>query len=122
MCPACLDSLLSLCRTLPPPILRKHVWGFVILPQSIPPGSDPVAIQIMEKKIRGFRRANRIAFPLILDRSRLLSGASRQGTTLLLLEVQPPSASLFPLPLSRRDLIRIVDLWSPHDDALYIMK
>ncbi len=118
MCPACLDSLLSLCLALPPPILRQNVWGFVVLPQSIPHGSDPVAIQIMEKKIRGFRRANRIAFPLILDRSRLLSSPGRQGTALLLLEAQPPSASLFPLPLSRRDLIRIVDLWSPPDDAL----
>jgi hypothetical protein len=110
MCPACLDSLLSLCRLLPNHFLRERACGIVVLPHSYS-GS----VKIMEQKIRGFKKANRIAFPLFLDRDHIFRSLSGEGTSVVLFHPNAGSILKISFPLNASDTARLLKIWIPED-------
>ncbi len=125
MCPACLDSLLNLCRLLPHHILRERACGIVVFPLGSKEGSsrsDSAAhsrsVKIMEQKIRGFRRANRIPFPLLLDRNNIFRSLAGDGTTVVLLDPIQGSILKISFPLSAADAERLLKIWLPEENRL----
>jgi len=120
MCPACLDSLLNLCRLLPHHILQERACGIVVFPPSPKEGSSPSnsaahsrSVKIMEQKIRGFRKANRISFPLLLDRNNIFRSLAGDGTTVVLLDPIQGSILKISFPLSAADAERLLKIWLP---------
>ena len=120
MCPACLDSLLNLCRLLPNHILRERACGIVVLPYSPNESDIPLkssarsrSIKIMAQKIRGFRKANRIAFPLFLDREHIFRSLSGSGTTVILFAPHQGSILKLSFPISAADTEHLLKLWLP---------
>ena len=111
MCPACLDAFLSLCRLIPQPYLQQNVWGLVVLPSFDQIQARPMTVKIMEKKIRGFRKANRIEFPLVLDKARLFKGMARTGSCVIVFDAPNLSIIRIPLPLSHESLAGILSLF-----------
>ncbi len=104
MCPACLDSLLNLCRLLPRHIQQERVWGIVVFPH-------PHSTAILEKKVRGFQKANNIAFPILLDRDHIFRSLATQGTTLFLFSPLHGSIIKLSFPISSADTERLLKLW-----------
>ena len=104
MCPACLDSLLNLCRLLPRHIQQERVWGIVVFPH-------PHSTAILEKKVRGFQKANNIAFPILLDRDHIFRSLAAQGTTLFLFNPLHGSIIKLSFPISSADTERLLKLW-----------
>jgi hypothetical protein len=119
MCPACLESLLNLCRLLPAHILQERAYGVVVLPGG-PDEHDTLfkssvrsrSIRIMEQKIRGFQKANRIAFPLLLDREHIFRSLSDEGTSVVLFHPDAGSICKISFPLSRSDTERLLKIWA----------
>ena len=99
MCPACLDSLLEICRSFPKSFLQKQTTGIVLLNETQNPSSRH--LRITRKKINGFIHANRIEFPILLDR-----GKSRKISGTQIWVLCPTSKELirYELPLSTADL------------------
>jgi hypothetical protein len=122
MCPACLDSLLNLCRLLPHHILRERACGIVVFPHGPKEGSnrsDSAAfsrsVKIMEQKIRGFQKANHIPFPLLLDRNNIFRSLAGDGTTVVLLDPIQGSILKISFPLSAADAERLLKIWLPEE-------
>ena len=122
MCPACLDSLLNVCRLLPHHILRERACGVVVFPHGSKEGSsrsDSAAlsrsVKIMEQKIRGFRKANRIPFPLLLDRNSIFRSLAGDGTTVILLDPLQGSILKISFPMSAADAERLLTIWLPEE-------
>jgi len=57
MCFSCLESFLQFCYSLPHQFQDQYVWGVVIFEGNIGFESEDIAIKIVEKKIRGFRKS-----------------------------------------------------------------
>ncbi|MGB2907788.1 MAG: hypothetical protein WBB73_11820, partial [Candidatus Aminicenantaceae bacterium] len=122
MCPACLDSLLLLCRLLPRHIQQTRVWGIVVLShdsgESRADSPDEKSaysrsIKIMEKKIRGFQKANNISFPLLLDYDHIFRSLAGEGTSVLLFSPLQGSILKLTFPISKADTERLLKLWLP---------
>jgi hypothetical protein len=102
MCPACLDSLLNLCRTLPRHLLQTRVMGIVRLDD--PHTLSPRRIKIAQKKIKGFVHANRIIFPVLLDKNSSPQPSGDAKTQIWVLSDASKELVRFEFPLSAADI------------------
>lgn len=102
MCPACLDSLVDLSRTLPQHILETRAMGIVQLDGH--PVLSPRRIKIAQKKIKGFVHANRILFPVLLDAYSSAQPSCGAKTQVWVLSGASRKLVRFELPLSAADI------------------
>lgn len=103
MCPACLDSLLSLCRSLPDHLIKTSVFGIVHRQGSFPP--SPRKLMITQKKIRGFILANGIDFPVLIDKGTSQeTGIIPTGSQIWVCSRSANRLFRFDLPLSAADI------------------
>lgn len=97
-CSPCLDSFLGLYHNLSLPFRTIQAWG--VLTVSLEGGEEKRDIQIAEKKLRGFVRANRIAFPIVVDKDQVFSGFADTGSCLLLLDDNQKVVLRYDFPLT----------------------
>ena len=102
MCPSCLDSLLSVCRALPRHLLMTRVMGIIHCYDPDP--LSPRQIKILRKKIKGFVRANRILFPVLLDKNPPRDPSGIVKTQLWVLSGASRELVRFDFPLSSADI------------------
>ena len=107
MCFSCLESFLQFCYSLPHQFQDQYVWGVVIFEGNIGSESEDIAIKIVEKKIRGFRMANRVRFPILVDSSRIFSSLVGKGTTVVILKGEAQEVKRYIFPLSREQIAEI---------------
>jgi len=107
MCFYCLESFLQFCYSLPHQFQDQYVWGVVIFDSNIGSESEDVAVKIVEKKIRGFRKANKVRFPILVDRSRIFSSLAGKGTTVVILKGEAQEVERYIFPLSRQQIAEI---------------
>ena len=107
MCFSCLESFLQFCYSLPHQFQDQYVCGVVIFEGNIGSESEDIAIKIVEKKIRGFRKANRVRFPILVDRSRIFSSLAGKGTTVVILKGEDQEIKRYIFPLSREQIAEI---------------
>ncbi len=115
-CPLCLDSLLNFCRMLPPSYSEVMIWGIVVNNKGLGNDQDSSAIQIMDKKIRGFIEANDISFPLILDRNCVFNQLSHQGSTVMVIDLKKQIVSHFDFPLEPQEIQHIQHILFLHQN------
>lgn len=97
-CLSCLDSFLALYRSLPSPFQTFQAWGVLIMKDR---GDDwGRAVRIAGKKLRGFIRANRIAFPILVDRSRIFAAWEERGSGVLLFDGKRKMCQWYDFPLT----------------------
>jgi hypothetical protein len=105
MCFSCLESFVGFCHSLPERFRREKCLGILAVPPARK--NRPVLLQIMRKKLRGFRQANAIDFPVVVDEPAFFSSPERDGSCVLVF--QPGELELemytFPLSSSARDMI-----------------
>jgi hypothetical protein len=107
MCFSCLESFLQFCYSLPHQFQDQYVWGVVIFDGNIGSESEDIAVKIVEKKIRGFRKANKVRFPILVDRSHIFSSLADKGTTVLILKGEAQEVEQYTFPLSREQIAEI---------------
>jgi len=107
MCFSCLESFLQFCNSLPHQFQDQNVWGVVIFDVNIGSESEDVSVKIVEKKIRGFRKANRVRFPILVDRSRIFSSLDGKGTTVVILKGEDQEIKRYIFPLSPKQIAEI---------------
>jgi len=107
MCFSCLESFLHFCYSLPHQFQDQYVWGVVIFEGNIGSESEDIAIKIVEKKIRGFRMANRVRFPILVDSSRIFSSLVGKGTTVVILKGEAQEVKRYIFPLSHEQIAEI---------------
>ncbi len=106
MCFSCLESFVDFCHALPGDFRKDHCLGVLVYPA----GRELQAgfIQIMEKKLRGFTQANRIDFPVVIDRPRFFSGRIPAESCVLVFRPGGQNLEVYPFPLSRKAAGRIL--------------
>jgi len=97
-CMTCLDSFLGLYRQLPSRLKSSGAWGILVLKES--EKDDTSASWIAEKKLRGFVRANRITFPILVDREHIFKGMAEEGSCVLLVDGTGSRVHKYDFPLS----------------------
>lgn len=104
MCFSCLESFLRFCNELPASFRKNHCLG-ILVPSSRK--NPPENLSIIKKKLRGFTQANRIDFPIIIDRSRIFSQAVEKSSCLWVLKLNERKWQVhhFPLPVRTAEKI-----------------
>lgn len=100
MCPACMESVLDFCRALPVPLQQKQVWGIVVSDQANGERQEGLSERILEKKIRGFVKANRLEFPILLDRDGVFKPLAGLGTVFFVFDAEKQTVSRYVFPLA----------------------
>ena len=111
MCPTCLDSLLDFCRGLPVSFRKRCIQGVVIADEYRKKESGDSFEKIMEKKIKGFAKANHIEFPILLDRNQIFGPLiKKEGTSVFIFNAETHAITrhVFPLTLKEVGLIRLL--------------
>lgn len=104
MCPACMESVLDFCRILPVPLQQKQVWGIVVSDQANGERQEGLSERILEKKIRGFVKANNLEFSILLDRDSVFKPFAGQGTVFFVFDLKKQSVSRFVFPLAPNEI------------------
>lgn len=114
-CFPCLDAFLKFYRLLPLRFQKDLSWG--VLVQKIQRNKDrgEKSLKIAKKKLRGFIKANKIKFPIVLDRLHIFEDLIEEGTTLLLFDQSQKTVKKFVFPLSRRQQEEIFSLLKEKD-------
>jgi hypothetical protein len=108
MCFSCLDAFVDLCHSLPPSCQKEKLWG-VLVPSGETEGeSRLVKRMILEKKLRGFIKANGIKFPILVDRMRIFHELAKRGPGVVLFDPETRSLSMWTFPLSNRQIDEII--------------
>jgi hypothetical protein len=96
-CMTCLDSFLGFCRQLPFHFKTSGAWGIMVVKESEEKSAQS---WIAEKKLRGFMRANRITFPIFVDKGHIFKGLAEKGSCVLLLDGKGSRVHKYDFPLT----------------------
>ena len=102
-----MDSLLNFCRMLPPSYSGVGIWGIVVNNKSLNEEQYILMIQIMEKRIKGFVKANNIRFPVVLDRNRIFAMRFDPGSKVLVLDSERQLVLNYDFPLESQEIQHI---------------
>jgi len=107
MCLSCLDSFLSFCHSVPLHNLKDRVWGILVLANRDQVPDKTKLVEIAEKKLRGFIRANSIKFPIIIDYDQVFDTLAVQGTAIVIMDTGRQIIEKFTFPIKRGDAQKI---------------
>lgn len=111
MCPSCLDSFLLFCRDVEGLIGEGRAWGILVL-WPLDAQKKDHSRKIAEKKLRGFRFANAIRFPVLVDHVPLFADFADEGTVLVLFNPGMKSIKKYRFPLRSLQRKEILDTLS----------
>jgi hypothetical protein len=101
MCMSCLESFLSFCHSLPPHTLEENSWGILTIGSAIRRSELTDSVKIAETKLRGFVMANRIKFPIFIDKHQIFQQFAKKGSSVLLFDKTNNILKEYIFPLSR---------------------
>lgn len=101
MCLSCLESLIDLYNFLPSPFKKEKSWGVLIYKKERREEDKKTALGVISKKLRGFVKANRIQFPILVDSNQIFSSLSEEGTAVILFDKDQKSIKKYLFPLKK---------------------
>jgi hypothetical protein len=110
-CSPCLAPLLEFCRSLPAPVQEERVRGILVYGARLDRESDGLYARIVQKKIRGFAKANSLQFPIVLDGLHVFNSLVKSSVRALLFDdgTQTVKAYAFPLkPGERSEILQLL--------------
>lgn len=107
MCMNCLESFLSFCHSIPSHILNEIAWGILVLNHDYKETRAKTTVKIAQAKLRGFRSAHRIPFPILIDTNHMFHYLTREGSSLIVMDNQARSISRLAFPLKNEEFERI---------------
>lgn len=113
MCPSCLDSFLGFYQEFSGLIEEGMAWGILILdkPSEEKDGTS-LSVTIAEKKLKGFRRANDIKFPILIDPFAVFAELAHEGTALVLFDRSRNIVRKYNFPLTPSEKKELLDVLS----------
>lgn len=109
MCLSCLDSFLEFYHTLAPSIEQGMIWGILVFDKPAKMQEEDLSTKIIEKKLRGFIKANGIKFPIIIDRFHIFEGLAQEGTAVILFDRQKKAVRKYVFPLRQIQIQEIIE-------------
>lgn len=108
MCTPCLEPILDLNQCFPLKCQGKRVLGIIVLRERGKEADRDEQRRILEKKLRGFIKANQIKFPILVDHMCIFREMVSSGPCVVLLDPMSRSLSMYMFPLNSRDKEKIV--------------
>lgn len=112
MCPSCLDFFLGFYQEFSGLIEDGMAWGILILDKPSEENDKmSLSITIAEKKLRGFRQANDITFPILIDPFAVFAGLTHEGTALVLFDRSSSIVRRYNFPLTpseKKELLEVL--------------
>ncbi len=108
-CLSCLDSFLEFYHQLPSSLEQASLWGILIVDWSGQRAEQDHSFKIIEKKLRGFIKANQIQFPILIDRFQLFNGLGKEGISLILFDRKKRTIKKYVFPLRQIQKKEIVN-------------
>ncbi|MFC2167965.1 hypothetical protein ACFLRW_03195 [Acidobacteriota bacterium] len=99
LCSPCSESFLDFCLSLPSEFQRENTMGIVVFDPSSPTHLEE---KIVAKKVRGFKKGNRLHFPLFIDFSHIFKNLRTQATQLFILDSTVLSVKKYVFPLGEK--------------------
>lgn len=96
MCFNCLMAFSRFCQSLPPSFLQEKTLGILMVKEK---NLDYHRLQIIKKKLRGFRQSHQIEFPIWIDLHGLFNSFSSRGTSLVLMGKSMADCRCYSFPL-----------------------
>lgn len=109
MCSPCLNPILDFYHLLPFPLRENMVWGIIVYDNPDEKGKREVYRRIVEKKSRGFFKANNIACPIVFDHSHSFKKFFKKGTAILLFDREKKVLRTHIFPLSQKQKKEILN-------------
>jgi hypothetical protein len=110
MCQNCSASFFSLCDSLRERGLDTRVVGIFTMPRPSDDGSVFTDVNILKKQIRGFVKANRIQFPVLLDDLQVFTRSPAKSSCVILLNTLYGIVQEWQLPVDIHQLNEIMAL------------
>ena len=110
MCMSCLESFLSFCKSFPVHLLEEKAFGILVPGWK---GNDfdlEVNVQIAQKKLRGFVKANNVKFPIYLDQNKIFCPSVTRGTSVILFDEKARTIRVYSFPIKRADVQEIHEI------------
>jgi len=104
MCPACLDSFLEFYYITSPWLGENAVWGILVIDNKSSTKDEETTIKIAAKKAKGFLTANKLQFPLIVDRFHVFGQWAEKGTAVILYDASHKIIKKYIFPLAPSQL------------------
>lgn len=114
MCMSCLESFLAFCHHLPPHTLEGNAWGILTIESAIKKSGLKNAVQIARKKLRGFKAANSIKFPIFIDHYQIFKQFEKKGTAVLLFDETNNMFKEYIFPLNKNQISEIQEILSEY--------
>ncbi len=112
ICSPCLNSFLDFYQFLPYPSRENMVWGIIVYDNPEEKERREVYRRIVEKKTRGFFKANNITCPIVLDHSHGFKIFSKKGTAILLFEREKRILKKYDFPLNEKQKKEILNFFN----------
>ena len=112
ICSPCLNSFLDFYLCLPYPSRENMVWGIIVYDNPEEKERREVYRRIVEKKSRGFFKANNITCPVVLDHSHGFKIFSKKGTAILLFERENRILKKYDFPLNEKQKKEILNFFN----------
>lgn len=112
ICSPCLNSFLDFYQFLPYPSRENMVWGIIVYDNPEEKERREVYRRIVEKKSRGFFKANNITCPIVLDHSHNFKIFSKKSAAILLFEREKRILKKYDFPLNEKQKKEILNFFN----------
>lgn len=114
LCPSCLDSFLHFHKKLEARVNASQMWGILMIDHPFQESKKETKMKILHKKLRGFKKANHIKFPILIDHLGVFRGWSKEGTAIILLDGTSQKIRKYNFPLTPQEMREIIDHETVH--------
>ncbi len=109
-CLPCLDSFLDFHRLLSGSGVECLLWGVLVFDSDRAKRFGPTFIQILEKKLEGFIKGNRLLFPIVIDRYHVFESLGEEGSAVLVFDPKAGVMRKYVFPLRPNQIQDILHL------------
>jgi len=109
-CFSCLESFLCFIRYIPHDIRKKSFWGVLVYDSPATDLEKKMSSRIAEKKLRGFKEANQIDFPILIDHGSNFKPLCQEGSVVFLFSKERYLFRHYYFPLSQKQMDEILSL------------
>ena len=108
LCTPCQAPLTDLCRAVPGPLQEERLRGVLVFKSGRDRDLGGRKAQIVRTKWKGFKAANDIRFPAVLDTEHVFDGLAAAGIVVLLFDGEAGLVRRYAPPFKPGDLAEIV--------------
>lgn len=109
MCPSCLDSFLEFYHLSARSFGEEMIWGILVFDKPAKIEEEGLSIKIVEKKLRGFIKANNIKFPVMIDRFHIFKELGEGGTAVIFFDRYKKILKKYVFPMKPMQIREIID-------------